>query len=724
MKRSVVASVISGLAMTVSASAVSASELVLDRDNIKIEADAVIAPGTYVVEDADDNGVVQITGHNITVDFQNAELVGAPDDRLANAYTGLGIVITGRNVTVRNVRVRGFRVGILASESPKLRIEDVDVSGNFRQRLKSTPQREDLRDWLSPHANDGGEWLANYGAGLAVQRSDAAVIQRVRARRGQNGIVLDRVSDSKIIDNDCSFLSGWGLALWRCNRNQIVRNAFDFCVRGYSHGVYNRGQDSAGILMFEQNNDNVIAQNSATHCGDGFFGFGGSESLAGGERTGNNNNLLIGNDFSYAAAHGIEMTFSFGNRFLANRLVGNAICGIWAGYSQDTLIEANHLEGNGQAGYGAERGGINIEHGSGNVIKHNVFTDNKTGVYLWSDEDRHLASEPWVKANDRGSTDNIIAYNTFDGDEVAVQLRASTNTRHCGNTMRGVGREYDVDESSKMVSIDTPAGRPARRPPPPGGANKLAAGRQRLRGREHIIITEWGPYDFVDREILPPHAAGGDKVMFQVLGPSGRFKVTDISGAVAVTPIAGDLPGLVTVQLADWGVETFRLTVDVNGPSLHASGTLCRLDWDVKFFAWNPASDPRKHQARWDLLLKGPALARLKSPSLDFDWALGSPARSVPPDQFGTLATTSVDVPESGRRWRVRTVSDDGIRVWVGGNLVIDDWEWHPPKENAAILDLPPGRHAIRVEHFEIDGYARLAFRLEPIDESSRAPRE
>ena len=43
--------------------------------------------------------------------------------------------------------------------------------------------------------------------------------------------------------------------------------------------------------------------------------------------------MIVENDLSYAAAHGLEMTFSFGNRILDNRLVGNAICGIWGGYS-------------------------------------------------------------------------------------------------------------------------------------------------------------------------------------------------------------------------------------------------------------------------------------------------------------------------------------------------------------------------------------------------------
>ena len=118
-------------------------------------------------------------------------------------------------------------------------LAQLDVSGNFQQRLLSTPEAEDSSDWLWPHRNDNNEWATAYGAGLYVEDSDRVTVRRVRARNGQNGIVLDRVNDSKIYDNDCSFLSGWGLALWRSSENVISRNAFDFCVRGYSHGVYN-----------------------------------------------------------------------------------------------------------------------------------------------------------------------------------------------------------------------------------------------------------------------------------------------------------------------------------------------------------------------------------------------------------------------------------------------------------------------------------------------------
>ncbi|HUU85364.1 MAG TPA: right-handed parallel beta-helix repeat-containing protein [Phycisphaerae bacterium] len=688
-------------------------EVVPRHDNVEITRDAVIKAGTYRLSDDDGNGVIRIVGDGITVDFRGAELFGAGATQSPDTYSGTGIVISGRGITLRNARVRGFKVGIHARGASGLRLEDCDVSGNYQQRLKSRPQGEDLGDWLSPHANDGGEWLRDYGAGVCLEQCDGVMVQRVRARNGQNGIVLDRVNDSRICDCDCSFLSGWGLAMWRSNRNVISRNAFDFCIRGYSHGVYNRGQDSAGILMFEQNNDNVVAENSATHCGDGLFGFGGTESLAGSGRTGNNNNLIVGNDFSYAAAHGIEMTFSFGNQMIRNRLVGNAICGIWGGYSQDTLMVGNHLEGNGEAGYGAERGGVNIEHGRGNVIKHNTFQDNRCGVFLWSDEDRHLMEKPWIKANHKGSTGNTIGHNTFQGDAVGVQLRKTSNTKLISNAMRGVELEIDADEVSGPTLLQEPP--EPWRPPPYSicGESRPVGARDELRGRQNMLITEWGPYDFRETVVVPGHLVGGHEGVFQVLGPSGRFKVTNVVGSVKVSPTEGDLPGVVKVELPRAGFESFRLEVEADGRALEATGTLLRADWEVKFFAWNPSQDPRTDEERWQLLLRGPALESQAVGSIDFNWALGGPSRAVPPDQFGTLAVTTIPLPTG--TYKVHTVSDDGIRVWIDGDLVIDDWTWHPPKENDAIVSLPAGRHQIRIEHFEIDGYAQLRFGMEPV---------
>ncbi len=114
---------------------------------------------------------------------------------------------------------------------------------------------EDGSDWLSPHHNDNNEWLNNYGAAIYVEDSSDVTVRGCKVWHGQNGLCIDRVNDSKIYDNDFSFNSGWGLGMWRSSKNVVNRNKFDWCVRGYSHKVYARGQDSAGILAFEQCSD-------------------------------------------------------------------------------------------------------------------------------------------------------------------------------------------------------------------------------------------------------------------------------------------------------------------------------------------------------------------------------------------------------------------------------------------------------------------------------------
>ncbi len=151
--------------------------------------------------------------------------------------------------------------------------------------MRSTAGAEDGADWLYPHNNEDYNWLKTYGAAIYVDQSSNIDVHDCHVTHGQNALILDRVTNSKVFDNDFSFNSGWGIALWRSSENVVSRNAADFCVRGYSHGVYNRGEDSAGILMFEQCCRNVIAENSATHGGDCFFGYAGREALGEGRST-------------------------------------------------------------------------------------------------------------------------------------------------------------------------------------------------------------------------------------------------------------------------------------------------------------------------------------------------------------------------------------------------------------------------------------------------------
>ena len=505
------------------------------QDNTRIsESCRVRIPPTAVIADTDGDGVIHIASDRIVVEFEEGSVLrGAEVNDNWDTLTGFGIRLDGhKDVTLRNAAIAGFKVGLYATRADGLTLEGLNIRDCYRQRLRSTPEKEHNADWMFPHKNDQREWMTQHGGAVVVERSSGVTIRDVTVRTTQNGIILDRVSNAKVYDNDCSFLSGWGLAMWRSSDNVISRNAFDFCVRGHSEGVYNRGQDSAGILCFEQCSRNTFIENSATHGGDGFFGFAGREAL--GEvppdpqdtfnrpfdpaSAGCNDNIIVGNDFSYAPAHGLEMTFSAGNIIADNRFVENAICGIWGGYSRATFIERNHFEGNGGMAYGLERGGINIEHGSDNRIIANTFINNLCGVHIWWDDDGALLQKPLVKANDKGASDNFILHNVFevnadhpfkgprhkDTPIIVLQLRDKggggnlKNNLYAGNTVRirePRAKELSVDPGCEpltegRVRLDFPGTRAE-----PLGDKRPVGARAHLRGRDKIIMTEWGPWD-------------------------------------------------------------------------------------------------------------------------------------------------------------------------------------------------------------------------------------
>lgn len=687
-----------------------------------------IAEGA-VIADANGNGVIQIKADGVVVEFADtARLRGAGPAVLPDQLTGVGIRIEGaKNVTITNPRVHGFKIGLQAVDADGLVIQGGEFADNFRQHLKSTPRAEDGADWLRPHNNDKGEWLGIYGGAIGVKGSSNVTIRGVTVRRGQNGIVLERVNDSKIYDNDCSFLSGWGLALWRSSRNVISRNALDFCVRGYSHGVYNRGQDSAGILMFEQCSGNVIAENSVTHGGDGFFGFAGAEALGdvpGPEgfdytRKGCNDNLLIDNDFSCAPAHGVEMTFGFGNKIIRNRLADNAICAIWGGYSQDTLIALNQITGNGRQGYRLERGGVNIEHGARNRIQDNTFKDNACGVHLWFDDDKELLAKPWATANHAGSIDNIIANNTFTGDQLVLQLRDSKQTLYVGNKAEGVGREVDATVGSEP----TPAGEvPAYQVPqfPVLGDKRPVGARSAMTGRDKIIMGEWGPWDH-QSPLVRLASASPEGYVYEVFGSAEGVQAIEPSPGISVNvePGAAGGPTLVKVG-AEPGVTPYTLRLKGSAFDEKVSGTIIAARWNVRVFPWT--NEPRENLAGWRAEAAGPTAMAFELPNLQLKYGNGGPkelglsdaikASQLGPDRFGTVATTKLRLPKG--KWLIRTVSDDGVRVMVNGKPLIEDWNWHAPKTDEGILEMPEdGEAEIVVEHFELDGYAILTLDIE-----------
>jgi parallel beta-helix repeat protein len=697
----------------------------------------VIPPGA-VIQDVNEQGVIRVGAPNIEIEFVSGSVLrGSPADMRPDEYKGYGIRVSEHaGVRIRGARISGFWCGLWATNANGLMVEGLDASDNRRAYLKSTPTAEDEADWLFGHNNDHHEWLKTYGAACYIEDSAGVTVRDSRVWHGQNALCLDRVTASKVYDNDFSFDSGWGIALWRCARNVISRNAVDFCVRGYSHGVYNRGQDSAGIFVFEQNNENVFAENSATHGGDGFFGYAGRAAL--GEtgdhpvewyqRRGNTDNLLIGNDFSYATAHGIENTFSFGNRYLKNRIVGNAICGIWAGYSRETLIAGNDFEGNGEMGYGLERGGVNIDHGGDNLILHNSFVTNKCGVHLWGGANPAFEKKNWAKANGYASTGSVIADNTFDGDSVAFHFRGPGQVALGRNKLVGVGKEMIAEPTYQVMRDDRRAVEPLKEPEHKVlGIKHPVGARPELRGRQNIIMTEWGPWDHAAPLVRLVSSAGG-MARFEVLKvPLADVRVETVGDQVraVLAPIPGKADeSQVTVSAVEPGARPYVLKVQAAGkPLADMKGTLLATKWQTIFFKWPTNTDPRKDFEGYRKLAKGLTAVSAELEELSLRYGMRGPselgitdkvtAAKLGRDHFGMIARTRL--PLAKGTWELATLSDDGVRVSVDGKPVIENWAWHGPTRDTGTLELAAEKTVeIVVEHFQIDGYAVLEFSLSP----------
>ena len=276
-------------------------------------------------------------------------------------------------------------------------------SYNYRQHLNSTQEKEDISDWLSHHQNEKDEWL-RYGAAMYLRDCESTIIKNTKVTGGQNALMMTNCNKGKIYNNDFSFNSGFGIAMYRSSCNTIAYNKINFNVRGYSDGVYNRGQDSAGILVYEQSNNNLFYKNSVTHGGDGFFLWAGQTTMDSG-KGGCNDNVLQGNDFSYAPTNGVEVTFS------RNIISGNRIfeCdhGIWGGYSYNTVIAGNQFRQN--------RIAIAIEHGQDNEIHHNIFHENKEAIRLWARKEQP-ADWGYAKNRDTRSRDYAIVNNNFNSN--------------------------------------------------------------------------------------------------------------------------------------------------------------------------------------------------------------------------------------------------------------------------------------------------------------------
>jgi len=241
--------------------------------------------------------------------------------------------------------------------------------------------------------------------------------------------------------------------------------------------------------------------------------------------------------------------------------------------------------------------------------------------------------------------------------------------------------------------------------------------------RSAIVVDEWGPYDWRSPKLWPLDSAREGRLALAVLGPPGRWQVVASRGIARVSKHSGAIralgvPDTIVVTPSDssgpWDVTLeYRggETIAPNGVPREA-GTPVRLsyerfepriEWSARVFQWSDSTEPGFHQLAFEAMLRGTPLLELQPQHLDLMWYRPTMA-GIPVAKWALEATGSVDLGPG--TYTLRTISDDGVRVWVDGQLMIDDWA---PHESAVdVAPLASGRHDLRVEYYQVDGWAEL----------------
>ncbi|MBN1976717.1 MAG: hypothetical protein JW918_04885 [Anaerolineae bacterium] len=183
-----------------------------------------------------------------------------------------------------------------------------------------------------------------------------------------------------------------------------------------------------------------------------------------------------------------------------------------------------------------------------------------------------------------------------------------------------------------------------------------------------LLIDKWGDMDYELHYVDRIYLQGLHQIKLEYYEHTGLARVRlwwETAAALPATAVPPAPPG--------------TLPVDEDDP------------WETSYFD-NPD-------------LKGePVFTRIEK-VIDHNWGWDSPGEGVPPDGFSARWTQPIYFEAGG--YRFTTYSDDGIRLWVDGRLLIDSWQPMRGYRNATIW-LSEGVHAVKVEYFEGTGTARV----------------
>ena len=136
------------------------------------------------------------------------------------------------------------------------------------------------------------------------------------------------------------------------------------------------------------------------------------------------------------------------------------------------------------------------------------------------------------------------------------------------------------------------------------------------------------------------------------------------------------------------------LPTDIPLPTETATPEVVITDWRGEYFA--------------NTSLTGEPVLVRNDTEINFDWGAGSPGGGLPVDQFGVRWTRWMHFRAGTYRFTV--TADDGVRLWIDGQFVLNEWHDGSMTPYSVDLYLPRGNHSVQLEYYENLGGAAVKF--------------
>lgn len=292
----------------------------------------------------------------------------------------------------------------------------------------------------------------------------------------------------------------------------------------------------------------------------------------------------------------------------------------------------------------------------------------------------------------------------WNGD-VQVIARVRTLEKTDPWAKAGIMIRADLAEHAPhaMVALTPEQGATLLRRLQPGGPTRADAHQaMRMVSRQGTVTFQQRGSGGVDRATDAITSAPLPR-WIKLVRPGGT-----VVGYDSVDGLNWEWLGSVQVKLGDQALVGLAVTS-------HDHSRLCTATFDAVNISVPPVvGQPAPRKGMGDGLagtyypqmdFSGEPVRRI-DPQVAFDWSRSAPMPGVGQDHFAVCWEGELEA-QLTEPYALHVISDDRARLWLDGELLIDEWYEHAEALSTAVVNLEAGRcHIVRLDYFEHRGNA------------------